>query len=385
MMLLDSDGFNLNTLIKNYFKICDINEKINNYKGVSKAIYYTLKDIAPREVYGLDEKLYTEEMSGSQYRETLAVVERLKGSFFNNLKEISLKALQANISKVTNQILVSSKDIPTDAELRELGKSLVSEICNPDWEIRYWEVTISDDRTRVFCYNKELGLEREGVDVIAVDLPFKINVGIASDIATPTFSYKSINLDELYRLCGMAKADIPLSSILACRLVNPHAKEGDDSNSRFELGMVNCLVMYFKQLQRVYGEYNNYDDLKNLLNEITKSIDEDPVFENIRRYPCFEPENWGITAHDSYLGIIKTPFLDVFHGIINQVKKVIDVESNDGIVADSSDGDVVTLATGVNEFKHALYSIGILNAWMLFIDEYLTKQSKSNNDVPSDE
>ena len=364
MMLLDSDGFNLNTLIKNYFKICDINEKINNYKGVSKAIYYTLKDIAPREVYGLDEKLYTEEMSGSQYRETLAVVERLKGSFFNNLKEISLKALQVNISKVTNQILVSSKDIPTDAELRELGKSLVSEICNPDWEIRYWEVTISDDRTRVFCYSKELGLEREGVDVIAVDLPFKINVGIVSDIA---------------------KADIPLSSILACRLVNPHAKEGGDSNSRFELGMVNCLVMYFKQLQRVYGEYNNYDDLKNLLSEITKSIDEDPVFENIRKYPCFEPENWGITAHDSYLGIIKTPFLDVFHGIINQVKKVIDVESNDGIVVDSSDGDVVTLATGVNKFKHALYSIGILNAWMLFIDEYLAKQSKSNDDVPSDE
>lgn len=366
MMLLDNDGFNLNKLISNYNKICHINEMVNNYKGVSKNIYDSLKKIAPNEVYGLDEKVYTEEMSGSQYRETTAVIERLKSYYTDNLKEISLKSLQSNISRITNLILIQSNEIPNDIGLCTKGRDYIVDKVDVD-TIKSWRITINDEDSLIECYNSEI--ISSDAKISDFKLEFKINIGVTSDPVAGTLEYSSIDVTELLRLCGIVVTNLSISSIISCGLVNPQVKVGGFTSSRFDCALTDCLIEYFKQILRVQDEFGNYNDLKSMLDEIADSVNNDSVFTAIREYQV----NSDVIS--VFKIIISIPFLDVFHVIINNVKKVIAVENSKELIIDDKECDSLSFAVAVSEFKNALYSISIINAWMLFIDSYITNKN----------
>lgn len=361
MNLLDSDGFNLGKEIRKFEKICSISKKLNEYKGVSRSMYNTLKEIAPEEVYGLDANLFTEEVSGSQYTETTTIVDRLKATYFDSLKEMALNALRINVEKVNSLIIDQSKTIPYDVELCDKGQEFIQSIV--DFEsIKRWSVTINNEETLVTCFSSEIDSDETDTKLASFKLPFKINAGITyfgdEDSA---FNYTSIRKDELLRLCGIAVCKIPLASIIACGLANIEQNE-DYDKSKFEQAMSNCLIEYFSQIQRLKAQFDNYDDLINLLNEITNTFNDGLVFTTIRNYPC------GGDSSKLLVTLLSYPFLNAFHGIIDKVKNIIN--PTDEISIQDTTGDELEFAIRVDRFINSLYSIGILNAWLLFIDEY---------------
>lgn len=360
MNLLDSDGFDLSKEIRKFEKICSISKKLNEYKGVSRSMYNTLKEIAPEEVYGLNANLFTEEVSGSQYTETTTIVDRLKATYFDSLKEMALNALRINVEKVNSLMIGQSKSIPYDVELCDKGQEFIQSIVDFG-SIKRWSVTINNEETIVTCFNNEIDSDETDTKLASFKLPFKINAGITYFDDDSTFNYTSIRKVELLRLCGIAICKIPLASIIACGLTNIEQNE-DYDESKFEQAMANCLVEYFSQIQRLKTQFDNYDDLINLLNEITNTFNDGLVFTTIRNYPC------GGDSSKLLVALLSYPFLNTFHGILDKVKNVIN--PTDEITIQNTFDDGLEFAIRVDKFINSLFSMGILNAWMLFIDEY---------------